>query len=40
MNELRDTIEMHVDEIQRLKTTIVNKDSHGQSLEEMLAQER
>jgi hypothetical protein len=29
-----------MDEISRLKTTIVNKDSHNQSLEEMLKQER
>ena len=28
VNELRDTIETHLDEISRLKTTIVNKDSH------------
>lgn len=36
VNELRDTIEVHLDEISRLKTTIVNKDSHNQSLEDML----
>ena len=40
VNELRDTIERHLDEVSRLKTTIVNKDAHNQSLEDMLQQER